>query len=118
MVQFLNRNYDNYSPFYKGMYLNNIEFLSHDNPLIKISTKDELIIKIRVKNSLLGCDLYNSNGNKKISEVKYSYEESTEIYTFEPYFPSKGDYIVKITSPINSSISSSVIFKLEFLIIV
>ena len=104
MEQFLNRNYDNYSPFYKGMYLNNIEFLSHDNPLIKISTKDELIIKIRVKNSLLGCDLYNSNGNKKISEVKYSYEESTEIYTFEPYFPSKGDYIVKITSrPIEST---------------
>ena len=96
--QFINKTFDNYSPFYKGIYLNNIEFFSHNNPLIKISSKDILIIKIRVKNSLMGGDLYSSNGKDKISEVKYSYDESTEIYTFEPSFPSKGDYIIKLTS--------------------
>ena len=96
--QFINNNFDDYSQFYKGIYLNNIEFLTHDNPFIKISSKDNLVIKLRVKNSLLGGDLYNSNGKLKISEVKYTYEESTEIYTFEPSFPNKGDYVIKITS--------------------
>ena len=95
--QFINRDYDDYSTFYKGIYLNNIEFLTHNHPLIKISSKDNLIIKLRVKNALLGGDLYNSKGEQKISDVKYNYEESNEIYIFEPTFPSKGDYIIRIT---------------------
>ena len=98
LSQFLNNNFDDYSQFYKGIYLNNIEFLTHDNPLIKISSKENLVIKLRVKNSLLGGDLYNSTGKEKLSEVKFTYEESTEIYTFEPYFRNKGDYIIKISS--------------------
>ena len=95
--QFINRDFDDYSTFYKGIYLNNIEFLTHNHPLIKISSKDNLIIKLRVKHSLLGGDLYNSKGDQKISDIKYNYEESDEIYTFEPSFPSKGDYIIRIT---------------------
>ena len=95
--QFINRDFDDYSTFYKGIYLNNIEFLTHNHPLIKISSKDNLIIKLRVKNTLLGGDLLNSTAEQKISDIKYNYEESNEIYTFEPSFPSKGDYIVRIT---------------------
>ena len=99
LKQFLNGNFDNYSQFYKGIYLNNIEFLSHNQPLIKITSKDNLVIKIRLKKYLLGGDLFSSNAkDKKISEIKYSYEETSEIFTFEPTFPSNGDFIVRITS--------------------
>ena len=98
LKQFINSDYDDYGPFYKGVYLNNIEFLSHDNPLIKISSKDTLLIKLRLKNSLLGGDIYNSKGKNKISDLKYTYDESTDIYIFEPSFPSNGDYILRITS--------------------
>lgn len=98
LKQFINSGFVDLSTFYKGIYLNNIEFLSHNNPFIKISSKDNLVIKLRVKNSLLGGDLYNSNGKNKISEIKYSYDESTQIYTFEPSFPSSGDFILKMTS--------------------
>ena len=98
LKQFLNSDYDDYGPFYKGVYLNNIEFLSHDKPLIKINSKDTLTIKLRLKNSLLGGDLYSSKGKTKITELKYTYDESTEIYIFEPSFPSNGDYVLRITS--------------------
>ena len=96
LKQFLKRSVDDYSHFYKGIYQNEIEFLSHSNPLIKINLKNNLIIKLRVKNSLLGADLFNSAGSK-ILEIKYSYEESTEIFTFEPIFPSGGDYTIRVT---------------------
>ena len=98
LKQFINSGFEDLSTFYKGIYLNNIEFLSHNNPYIKISSKDNLVIKLRVKNSLLGGDLYSSNGQIKISEIKYSYDESTQIYTFEPSFPSNGDFILKMNS--------------------
>jgi hypothetical protein len=98
LKQFINSDIDDYSPFYKGIYLNNIEFLTHNYPLIKISSKDTLIIKLRLKKHLLGGDLYASKGKQKLSEVKYAYDESTEIYTFEPTFPSNGDFIIRITS--------------------
>jgi hypothetical protein len=95
--QFLKRNVDDYSHFYKGIYQHDIEFLSHSNPLIKINLKNNLVIKLRLKNSLLGADLFNNAGSK-ILEIKYSFEESTEIFTFEPTFPSGGDYIIRITA--------------------
>jgi hypothetical protein len=95
--QFLKRNVDDYSHFYKGIYQHDIEFLSHSNPLIKINLKNNLVIKLRLKNWLLGADLFNNAGSK-ILEIKYSYEESTEIFTFEPIFPSGGDYIIRITA--------------------
>jgi len=97
LKQFLKRNVDDYSHFFKGLYQNDIEFLSHSSPLIKIDLKNNLVIKLRLKNSLLGADLFNNAGSK-ILEIKYSYEESTEIFTFEPYFPSGGDYIIRITA--------------------
>ena len=50
-----------------------------------------------MKNLLLGADLFNNAGSK-ILEIKFSYEESTEIFTFEPIFPSGGDYIIRITA--------------------
>ena len=102
--QFLTGSFDNYSQFYKGIFLNDIEFLTHNHPLIKVTSKDNLVIKLRVKNSLLGGDLYSSNGKDKLSEIKYSYEETTEIFTFEPNFPNVGDFIIRITSrTINST---------------
>ena len=96
--QFIKSKFDDYSQFYKGAYLNNIELFSHTSPLIKTSLKDNLVIKLRLKKSLLGADLYNSNGSSKISDVKYTYEESKEIYLFEPSFPSVGEFIIRITS--------------------
>jgi hypothetical protein len=97
LKQFLKRNVEDYSHFYRGIYQHDIEFLSHSNPLIKINIKDNLVIKLRLKNSLLGADLFNNAGSK-ILEIKYSFEESTEIFTFEPNFPSGGDYIIRITA--------------------
>ena len=104
LKQFLTGSFDNYSQFYKGIFLNDIEFLTHNYPLIKITSKDNLVIKLRVKGSLLGGDLYSSNGRDKLSEIKYSYEETSEIFTFEPNFPNVGDFIIRITSrTINST---------------
>ena len=97
LKQFLNRKFDDYSRFYKGIFQNEIEFLSHSNPLIKITSKDILVIKLRLRNSLLGAELCNNYG-VKLYDVKYSYEESSEVFIFEPSFPSSGEFIIRINS--------------------
>ena len=47
-------------------------------------------------------------GNTKISEVKFLNENSSDIYTFEPVFPKKGEYILKLNA--RSIISTDLLY--------
>ena len=94
--QFLNNSCYDFNQFYKAIYKTEVELLSHKEPIIKISIKETLSIKLRLKNSLLSGDIYNSTGKEKISELRYSYDDSDEAAIFEYYFPSSGEFILKI----------------------
>lgn len=72
--------------------------MSHLEPFISITTKEKLKIKIKVPNHVIEANLFYSLGNTKISEVKFVYDESKDIYTLEPNFPQKGEYILKINA--------------------
>ena len=95
--QFMNKNYPDISQFYKGVYHYNVELLTHDYPIIEINSKQNLVIKLRLKKFVLESDLYDITGKKKIGEVKYSFSQKRDIFIFEPTFPSNGDYLIKIS---------------------
>ena len=97
--EFYNKKTINYGEFYYNVFKYKIKLLSHFNPLISIYTKDKLQIKIKLEGHLLEANLiFYSFGNVKLSEVKNTYDESNEIYTFEPVLPQKGEYILKINA--------------------
>ena len=97
--EFYNKRTINYGEFYYNVFKYKIKLLSHFNPLISIYTKDKLQIKIKLEGHLLEANLiFYSFGNVKLSEVKNTYDESNEIYTFEPVLPQKGEYILKINA--------------------
>ena len=94
--QFMNKNNPDISQFYRGVYQYNVELLTHDYPIIEINSKQNLVIKLRLKKSVLQSDLYDVNGKNKIADVKYSFSERKNIFTFEPTFPSNGDYLIRV----------------------
>ena len=97
--EFYNKKTINYGEFYYNVFKYKIKLLSHFNPLISIYTKDKLQIKIKLEGHLLEANLiFYSFGNVKLSEVKNTYDESNEIYTFEPVLQQKGEYILKINA--------------------
>ena len=97
--EFYNKKTINYGDFYNNVCKYKIKLISHFTPFISITTKDNLQIKIKLENHLLEANLlFYSCGNQKISEVKYSLDDTNEIYTFEPVFPQKGEYILKINA--------------------
>ena len=93
--QFMNKRLLNFGQFYKSFYDYDIELLSHDYPFIKIND-DNLTIKIKVKDAVIQADLYHSNGKDKLGEVKYTYDDSTKIFSLEPSFPGKGEYVLSV----------------------
>ena len=97
--EFYNKKTINYGDFYNNVCKYKIKLISHFTPFISITTKDNLQIKIKLENHLLEANLlFYSYGSPKISEVKYSLDDINEIYTFEPAFPQKGEYILKINA--------------------
>ena len=98
MAQFLTRKYYDIAQFYRGVYQYNIELLSHENPIIKITDKEQLEIKLRLKNFVLESDLCNTTTKEKISELKYSFDDKNNIFVFEPNFPQNGEYLIKINT--------------------
>ena len=96
--QFMRKSYNDISPFYRGVFEHNIEFITHNIPIIKITNQENLIIKLRLKDYILGGDLYNQNGIDKLSEIKYSYDEENNIFIFEPSFPNNGEFVIRITA--------------------
>ena len=96
--QFYYKKLINYGDFYMGVYLNDVELLSHKYPIIEIKKNDRLEIKIRQIGSVLEADLYSINLLNKVGEIKISYEDEKKIYIFEPSFPGLGEYIFRINS--------------------
>ena len=96
--EFYNNRVINYGEFHKNVYKYNVKLISHLEPFISITTKEKLKIKIKVPNHVIEANLFYSLGNTKISEVKFVYDESKDIYTLEPNFPQKGEYILKINA--------------------
>ena len=94
--QFINKTSPDIAQFYRGIYQYSVELLTHNYPIIEINSKQNLIIKLRLKKSVLQSDLYDAIGKNKIADVKYSFSESKNIFTFEPSFPSNGDYIIRV----------------------
>ena len=94
--EFYNKKLINYGDFYNNAYEYNLTLLTHKNPFILISDKENLKIKLRISDYLIEANLFYSFGNTKIGEVKYLYEESSDSYILEPIFPQKGEYILKI----------------------
>ena len=108
--QFMKKQFIDISPFYRGIYQHdNIELITHNNPLIKITSKDNLIIKVRLTNYIFAGDLYPLNGKHKISEIKYTLDEKTNIFIFEPSFPSNGEYIIRINA--RPLVSNDLVYK-------
>lgn len=95
--QFLNKFIVDYPKFYKGVFEYNVDLLTHKEPFIKITNKDNLVIKLKVPNYIIEGNLYSPATGQKVSEVKFGYEQKEKIFTFEPIFPKIGDYILRVS---------------------
>ena len=94
--QFLNKFIVDYPKFYKGVFEYNVDLLTHKEPFIQITNKDNLVIRLKVPNYIIEGNLYNPATGQKVSEVKFSFEQKEKIFTFEPIFPKVGDYILRV----------------------
>ena len=94
--QFLNKINLNYPAFYKGITRYDVELLSHKEIFIQITSKDNLVIKIRSKEYNIEGNLYNASNGAKISEVKHIFDQQTRIFSLEPIIPKSGDYLLRI----------------------
>ena len=106
--EFYNKRTINYGEFYYNVFKYKIKLISHLYPYINITTKDKLQIKIELAGHIIEANLFYSLGNTKISEVKFLNENSSDIYTFEPVFPKKGEYILKLNA--RSIISTDLLY--------
>ena len=96
--QFYYKKFVNYGEFYMGVFLYEVELLTHKNPIIEIKKNDKLEIKIRQIGHVLEADLFNLSLLNKVGEIKLYYDDETKIYIFEPIFPGIGEYILRINS--------------------
>ena len=110
--QFYLKKFINYGDFYMGVFLNNVELLTHQYPLIEIKKDEKLEIKLRQTNYFLEANLLSLNLLNKIGEIKSSYDDEKKIFNFEPVFPGLGEFIIRINSkPI---ISNDIVYKTLF----
>ena len=93
--QFINKRFINLHQFYKNVYEYEIELLTHTFPIIHCNMN--LVIKLKLKNMLIQCSLFQGNLKTKISEVKFNYNNKKNIYSLEPTFPKKGEYYICIS---------------------
>ena len=111
-AQFYSKKFINYGDFYMGAFLNNVELLSHQYPLIEIKKDEKLEIKLRQNNFFLEGELLSVNLLQKIGEIKSSYDDEKKIFCLEPIFPGFGEYILRINSrPI---ISNDIVYTTLF----
>ena len=94
--QFLNKCNVDYPKFYKGILKYNVEVLTHKDPLIQITNKDNLVISLKVPEYIIEGNLYNAGNGQKVSEVKFSYDQKDKIFTLEPTFPKVGEFVLRI----------------------
>ena len=114
--EFYNQRLINYGDFYYNVYKYKVNLLTHLSPFISITIKEKLKIKIKIPKHVIEANLFNSLGKTKISEVKCIYDDANDIYTLEPVFPQKGEYILKINA--KSLLSTDLIYcpLLDYLI--
>ena len=93
---FNNKKIIDFGNFYKALYKYGVELLTHNSPYILLCIKDLLTIKIKIKDYVLEANLYNAVDNVKISEIKYSYDEESSVFTLDPIFTKTGEYLIKI----------------------
>ena len=106
--QFFYKKIINFGEFYKGVFENGIELLSHKYPLIEIKNNEHLKIKLRAIGNILEGELYNVNLLNKVGEIKINFDEEKKIYIFEPIFPYLGEFILRINS--RPTISTDLIY--------
>ena len=118
--QFFYKKSVNYGEFYMGVFLYEVELLTHKYPLIEIKKNEKLEIKIRQLGFVLEADLYNVELLNKAGEIKSSYDDHTKIYSFEPIFPGIGEYFLRINSRpiIANDMSFKTLFEYRIKIIV
>ena len=83
--------------FYKQVYEYNINLVSHEFPIIHFNYCNKpLNIQIGLKEMAIQSNLYLHNFRNKISDIKFSFNDKTNIFSLEPVFPENGDYLVEI----------------------
>ncbi len=86
-----------FGEFYKQVYEHNIQLVSHEFPVIHYNHCNKpLIIQIGVKEMAIQSNLYLHNFRNKVSDIKFSFNDKTDIFSLEPIFPENGDYWVEI----------------------
>lgn len=97
-MQFVTKKFIDYGKFYQQVYEHDINLLTHEHPVITHSMPlTPLEIKLQIKDIVLQCDLYQSNGKDKIQEVKFQQDEDEDLFTLEPQFPTNnGIYIIRV----------------------
>ena len=86
-----------FGDFYKQVYEHNINLASHEFPIIHFDYCNKpLIIKLGLKEMAIQSNLYLHNFRNKISDIKFSFNDKTNIFSLEPIFPENGDYWVEI----------------------
>lgn len=109
-TQFTTKRFIDYGKFYQQVYEHDITLLTHEHPIITHpSAVKPLVIKLQVRNIVLQCELYASNGKDKIQEVKYDYTADDHVFTLEPQFPSSNAvYVIRVLG--RSSMSTDLIY--------
>jgi len=83
--------------FYKQVYEYNINLVSHEFPIIHFNYCNKpLNIQIGLKEMAIQSNLYLHNFRNKISDIKFNFNDKTNIFSLEPVFPENGDYLVEI----------------------
>ena len=86
-----------FGDFYKQVYEHNILLVSHQFPIIHYNNcKKPLIIQLGLKEMAIQSNLYLHNFRNKISDIKFGFDDKTDIFSLEPIFPENGDYLVEI----------------------
>ena len=85
--QFLNKFNLDYPKFYRGIIKYNVKLISHNDPFIQITNKENLSIRIKALDYIIEGNLYNSSNGQKVSEIKTSFDQKEKIFTLEPTFP-------------------------------
>ena len=86
-----------FGEFYKQVYEHNINLVSHEFPIIHFNYCNKpLTIQLGLKEMAIQSNLYLHNFRNKVSDIKFSFNDKTDIFSLEPIFPENGDYWVEI----------------------
>lgn len=108
LKQFSLRSNLHLAEFYQKVYEKDMTLVSHEFPVIHSPDLTSLVIQLIIPQTVLLANLYYANVKAKICELKYSYDDKTNLFFLEPVFPAKGEYIISISG--RSVISTDLIY--------